>query len=107
MKPSVSPKIPTMALASSVRLSSSILRYRLAAPLYPTRFFQSPYLSELRFLSASSSRPGTHIRPIKARLQDDPQKEDPGEGQNGNGSVLVKDTSENSEERIVRVELHK
>ncbi|KAL6289063.1 hypothetical protein ACE6H2_006573 [Prunus campanulata] len=34
-------------------------------------------------------------------------KEDPGEGQNGNGSVLVKDTSENSEERIVRVELHK
>ena len=97
-----------MALASSVRLSSSILRYRLAAPLYPTRFSSLRHnLSELRFLSASSSRPGTHIRPIKARLQDDPKKEDPGEGQNGKGSVLVKDTSENSEERIVRVELHK
>ncbi|BBG96775.1 DNA GYRASE A [Prunus dulcis] len=108
MKPSVSPQTPTMALASSLRLSSSILRYRLAAPLYPTRFSSLRHnLSELRFLSASSSRPGTHVRPIKARLQDDPQKEDPGEGQNGNGSVLVKDTSENSEERIVRVELHK
>ncbi|CAB4268618.1 unnamed protein product [Prunus armeniaca] len=97
-----------MALASSLRLSSSILRYRLAAPLYPTRFSSLRHnLSELRFLSASSSRPGTHVRPIKAGLQDDPQKEDPGEGQNGNGSVLVKDTSENSEEKIVRVELHK
>ncbi|PQQ19500.1 DNA gyrase subunit A chloroplastic/mitochondrial [Prunus yedoensis var. nudiflora] len=105
MKPPVSPQTPTMALASSLRLSSSILRYRLAAPLYPTRF--SSLRHNLRFLSASSSRPGTHVRPIKARLQDDPQKEDPGEGQNGNGSVLVKDTSENSEERIVRVELHK
>ncbi|KAH0981315.1 hypothetical protein GBA52_008492 [Prunus armeniaca] len=73
MKPSVSPQTPTMALASSVRLSSSILRYRLAAPLYPTRFSSLHHnLSELRFLSASSSRPGTHIRPIKARLQDDP-----------------------------------
>ncbi|BFG20742.1 hypothetical protein CerSpe_070160 [Prunus speciosa] len=40
-------------------------------------------------------------------MDDHPNKEDPGEGQNGNGSVLVKDTSENSEERIVRVELHK
>ncbi|XP_021805787.1 DNA gyrase subunit A, chloroplastic/mitochondrial isoform X3 [Prunus avium] len=108
MKPPVSPQTPTMALASSLRLSSSILRYRLAAPLYPTRFSSLRHnLSELRFLSASSSHPGTHVRPIKARLQDDPQKEDPGEGQNGNGSVLVKDTSENSEERIVRVELHK
>ncbi|ONI21332.1 hypothetical protein PRUPE_2G060100 [Prunus persica] len=56
MKPSVSPKIPTMALASSVRLSSSILRYRLAAPLYPTRF------SSLRTCRSSASCP--HRPPV-------------------------------------------
>ncbi|CAN6703512.1 unnamed protein product [Malus baccata var. baccata] len=107
MKPSVSLHPPTMALASGLRLSSSILRYRLASPLNPTRLSGLRHnLSELRFLSASSSRPRTRVRPIKATLLDEPQKEDPGEGQDGNGSVLVKDTGENSE-RIVRVELHK
>ncbi|CAL9024560.1 unnamed protein product [Prunus brigantina] len=81
-----------MALASSLCFSSSIFRHHLAAPLNPTRFSSLRHnLSELRFLSASSSA----------------QKEAPSEGQNGHGSVLVKDTSENSEETMVRVELHK
>lgn len=95
-----------MALASGLRLSSSILRYRLATPLNPTRFSILRHsLSELRFLSASfssSSRTRTQLRPIKARPRDDDDPEG-GQEQNGNGSVLVKD----SDERIVRVALHK
>ncbi|KAM5551150.1 hypothetical protein ABKV19_026134 [Rosa sericea] len=109
MKSSVSAITPTptpnMALASGLRLSSSILRYRLPAPLNSTRFCGLRHsLSDLRFLSASSSRTKPQLRSIKARPRDD--DDDPlegGEEQNGNGSVLVKD----SDERIVRVELHK
>ncbi|KAB2634151.1 DNA gyrase subunit A [Pyrus ussuriensis x Pyrus communis] len=61
MKPSVSLHPPTMALASGLRLSSSILRYRLAAPLNPTRL-SGPASAQLKRRSLTNPKRRTPTR---------------------------------------------
>ncbi|KAF5465051.1 hypothetical protein F2P56_015083 [Juglans regia] len=104
----------SMALSSGLRFSSILLRYRPSLPLAPTRFSSSlsHRRSELRFLSgspSSSSPPSRTVRSaaIKSRRSDDA---DGDEGQDGNGSVLVKGRVGNAGGdggRVVPTELHK
>ncbi|XP_041012016.1 DNA gyrase subunit A, chloroplastic/mitochondrial isoform X2 [Juglans microcarpa x Juglans regia] len=104
----------SMALSSGLRFSSMLLRYRPSLPLAPTRFPSSlsHRRSELRFLSgspSSSSPPSRNVRSavIKSRRSDDA---DGDEGQDGNGSVLVKGRVGNAGGdggRVVPTELHK
>ncbi|KAF3434336.1 hypothetical protein FNV43_RR25439 [Rhamnella rubrinervis] len=90
-----------MALYSGLRFSS-IIRCRLSSSLFPTHHFRlRPDLSELRFLSFTPSTRA--LRPVKARRREESVKE---EGDEGNGSVLVKDKS-GSDGRVVPTELHK
>lgn len=95
-----------MASASGLRISS-LLRYQLAPPSASNRFSRICHgLSELRFLSTSTSTSSRSIRLVKSRRRDEPVKEDGDEGQDGNGSVIVKDRG-GSDGRIVHAELHK
>lgn len=103
-----------MALSSGLRFSSILLRYRPSLPLAPTRFsyILSHSRSELRFLSGSgsSSSPPPRKLPsasVKSRRRDVAEGD---EGQDGNGSVLVKGRVGNAGGdggRVVPSELHK
>lgn len=89
---------PPMAFSSTLRFTSFLLRSQLAAPLGPARLYRR--LSELRFYSVPSARV------IKARRREGPLKAQPA-GQDGNGSVIVKDKDGDNGGRIVPAELHK
>lgn len=91
------PSAPSMAFSSTIRFSS-LLRSHLAAPLIPARL--SRHLLELRFYSVPSSRV------IKAKRREGSLKAEP-DGQDVNGSVIIKDNHGDNGERIVPVELHK
>lgn len=95
-----------MASSSGLRISS-LLRHQLAPPVVSNRFSRIRHgLSELRFLSTSTSPSSRSIRSVKSRRRDEPAKEGGDEGQDGNGSVAVKDRGA-GDGRIVHAELHK
>ncbi|KAG8645444.1 hypothetical protein MANES_10G065200v8 [Manihot esculenta] len=94
----------SMALSSTLRLSSSFLRYHL--PLAQTRFSGLRYrFSELRFLSTFSPS-CTRLLPVQARRRDYSGREER-ETEEHNGSLLVKDSDGGSDGRVVPTELHK
>lgn len=106
----------SMAFSSGLRFSSILLRHRPYLPLDPPRFSSRirHSLSELRFLSSapfsSSSSSTRKSAVVKARRRDDALKEEGDDGQDGNGSVLVKGRVGNDGGdggRIVPCELHK
>ncbi|KAK9290665.1 hypothetical protein L1049_008838 [Liquidambar formosana] len=100
---------PPMAFSTGLRFTaSSILRYKLSLPLDPTRFPRLRHgLSELRFLSTVPPPRRTTVPSSKARRRDDTAREERAEGEEGNGSVVVKERSNAKEGRVVPSELHK
>lgn len=95
-----------MASSSGLRISY-LLRHQLAPPSASNRFSRiCNGLSELRFLSTSTSKTSRSIRLVKSRRKDEVAKEEGDEGQDGNGSIIVKDKG-GSDGRIVHAELHK
>ncbi|CAK9313108.1 unnamed protein product [Citrullus colocynthis] len=95
-----------MASSSGLRISS-LLRHQLAPPSVSNRFVRICHgLSELRFLSTRNFTSTRPIRLAKSRRRDEPVKEEGAEGQDENGSVIVKDRG-GSDGRIVHAELHK
>lgn len=95
-----------MASSSGLRISY-LLRHQLAPPSASNRFSRiCNGLSELGFLSTSTSKTSRSIRLVKSRRKDEVAKEEGDEGQDGNGSIIVKDKG-GSDGRIVHAELHK
>lgn len=95
-----------MAFSSGLRFSS-LLRHQFAPPHASSRFARIYHgLSELRFLSTSTSKSSRSIRLVKSRRKDESVKEEGVGGQDGNGSVIVKDRG-GSDGRIVHALLHK
>ncbi|KAE8076288.1 hypothetical protein FH972_014950 [Carpinus fangiana] len=105
-----------MAFSSRLRFSTLLLRHRPSLLLAPTRLSSGlrHSLSDLRFLSSkrgSSSRsPALRPAMVRARRRDETGKEDGDDGQDGNGSLLVKgivgrDGGDGG--RVVPSELHK
>ncbi|KAI4323668.1 hypothetical protein L6164_023255 [Bauhinia variegata] len=93
-----------MAFSSGLKISS-ILKYQFSAPFFPARLNRlRQNLPELRFISGATRRVPPRL--VKARRRDEPVPKERDEGQDGNGSVTVKDRNE-SDERVVRAELHK
>lgn len=108
-----------MAFSSGLRYSTLLLRHRPSLLLAPTRLSSGlrHTLPDLRFLSSNrgsfSRSPTLQSAVVKARRRDETGKEDGDDGQDGNGSVLVKgrvgrDGGDGGDGgRVVPTELHK